>query len=128
MHRFPLPASVRGTFVCRFVLACCLAVLAASPLMAQSTFGAILGTVRDSSGAVIVGAQVTLVNAGTTAKRTVATDASGNFAFKNIDAGNYNLDFTSPGFEKESVAGIMLTARETRRADASSSLALSRKR
>jgi hypothetical protein len=93
------------------------AFLAAARLMAQSTYGAILGTVRDSSGALIVGAQVTLVNSGTTAKRTVATDASGNYAFKNIDTGTYSLTFTSPGFEKESISDITLTARETRRVD-----------
>jgi len=101
-----------------FFFACFLLAFAAAPGLAQSTFGEILGTVHDSSGAVVEGAQVTLTNTGTTATRTLVTDASGNFAFKNIDVATYTLTFTAPGFEKESLPAIGLTARETRRMDA----------
>ncbi len=85
--------------------------------LAQSTFGAILGTVRDSSGAVIAGAQVLLVNNGTSAARTAITDAEGNYAFNNIDVGKYVLTISAPGFEKDSLPEIGLLARETRRLD-----------
>ena len=105
-------------FDTRLFLACCLIVLAAGSLPAQSTFGVILGTVRDSSGALVQGAQVTLVNTGTAATRAMATDESGSYAFKNIDVGNYALTIAAPNFEKESLPQIMLTARETRRLDA----------
>jgi hypothetical protein len=100
------------------VLVCCLFSLAASPLLAQSTFGSILGTVRDSSGALIPGGQVTLVNTGTSSSHTTATDEQGNYAFKNVDVGRYTLTITASGFEKESMPEILLTARETRRMDA----------
>ena len=101
-----------------FFFACFLLALPAAPGFAQSTFGEILGTVHDSSGAVVEGAQVTLTNTGTTATRTLVTDASGSYAFKNIDVATYTLTFTAPGFEKESLPAIGLTARETRRMDA----------
>ena len=52
------------------------------------------------------------------ATRTAVTDASGSYAFKNIDVGSYTLTLTAPGFEKESLPAIALTARETRRMDA----------
>ncbi len=90
----------------------------AAALPAQSTFGAILGMVRDSSGALVQGAQVTLLNTGTTAAHTAVTDAGGNYAFKNIDVGSYKLTFAATGFETESLPDIALTARETRRMDA----------
>jgi hypothetical protein len=45
-------------------LTCCLLGIAAGKLAAQSTFGEILGTVHDSSGAVVAAVQVTLVNSG----------------------------------------------------------------
>lgn len=126
MNRFSSPARVRGLnawhFLLRWLLICCLTVQSGASLYAQSTFGAILGTVLDPSGAVVVGVQVTLVNTGTTAKRTVTTDVSGNYAFKNIDAGKYSLAFAAPGFQKESVDEIVLTARETRRVDAALAL------
>jgi hypothetical protein len=87
-------------------------------LGAQSTFGEILGTVHDSSGAVLQGAQITLTNTGTSATRAAVTDGSGSYAFNNMDVGSYTLTIVAPGFEKESLAAIALTARETRRLDA----------
>jgi hypothetical protein len=95
-----------------------LAAIFASPVAAQSTYGTILGTVHDSTGAVVIGATVTLSNTGTNATRTLETDASGNFAFKNIDVGTYSLTFAAQGFQKQSQPEISLTARETRRVDA----------
>ena len=118
MRGFSFPVRLRRPVAPRLILACCLVLLAAGRLLAQSTYGAILGTVRDSSGAVVQGAQVMLANTGTSATRAVATDASGNYAFKNIDVGTYALTLTAPGFEKESLPQIELTARETRRMDA----------
>ncbi len=105
------------------LLFCCLLLSAAHALIAQSTFGAILGTVHDSSGAVIPGAQVALVNIGTTAARTAVTDEQGNYAFRNIDVGTYQITIAAQGFQKESLPLVALTARETRRLDATLRLA-----
>jgi hypothetical protein len=91
---------------------------AATLLPAQSTFGTILGSVRDTSGALVAGAEVTLKNTGTSAARTSTTDADGNYAFNNIDVGRYSLTIAAQGFEKESLPEIVLLARETRRLDA----------
>jgi hypothetical protein len=99
-----------------FVL--CLLLFTASAARAQSTFGEILGSVHDPSGAVLPGAQVTLTNTGTSAARTAVTDSSGSYAFQNIDVGTYTLTLAAPGFETESLPAIALTARETRRIDA----------
>ena len=122
MREFSFPSFVgrRGSLrlLAVSLLACCLLAMLPGRLVAQSTFGEILGTVHDSSGAVVEGAQVTLTNTGTTATRTLVTDASGSYAFKNIDVATYTLTFTAPGFEKESLPAIGLTARETRRMDA----------
>jgi hypothetical protein len=109
-HRFFrkfLPVIVIGLFL-----------FAAPHLRSQSTFGTILGTVHDSSGAVIPGATVTLVNAGTTAQRVLTSDSSGNFVFSNIDIGTYALTITAQGFEKFSQTDIGITARESRHIDA----------
>ncbi|MGD0732679.1 MAG: carboxypeptidase regulatory-like domain-containing protein [Terracidiphilus sp.] len=118
MYGFPSLVRLRRSLISRSLVVCCLLALAAGRLPAQSTFGSILGTVRDASGAVVLGAQVTLVNTGTTATRSMITDADGNYFFKNIDVGIYALTFTAPGFEKESLPEISLTARDTRRMDA----------
>jgi hypothetical protein len=100
-----------------FLLSCWLAAAAACPISAQSTFGSILGIVRDSTGAVIQGAQVTLENTGTQASQSAVADADGNYAFRNVDVGSYKLTIAAPGFETESLPQIALAARETRRID-----------
>ena len=48
----------------------------------------------------------------------MTTDASGSYAFKNIDVGTYSVTIAAPGFEKESLPEIVLAARESRRIDA----------
>lgn len=101
----------------RFALAICVMVLAA-PAIAQSTYGSILGTVRDASGAAVEGAQVTLTNLGTAAVRTEVTDSGGNYAFRNVDVSVYKVTIAAQGFKAQTLAEISLTARETRRADA----------
>jgi Carboxypeptidase regulatory-like domain len=115
-----LPRSMRTPrrIVFAFLLMAMLLAMFVHPLAAQSTFGDILGIVRDQSGAVVRGAQVTLVNVGTTASHVVVTDDGGNYAFKNVDVGQYQLTFAATGFETDSLPPIELTARETRRIDA----------
>ena len=84
----------------------------------QSTFGTVLGTVQDASSAVIPGATVTLENAGTGARRTVASDAAGDFTFSNIEVGKYSLNVVAQGFQRYSLPEFTITARESRRIEA----------
>ena len=99
-------------FAMLFVLA-----IGCNLLHAQSTFGTILGTVHDTTGAAVAGAQVTLANDGTGVERKLQTDETGSFSFKNVEVGHYTLIFQQAGFEKQALPGILLTARETRRAE-----------
>jgi len=92
--------------------------MAASPVLAQSTFGSILGIVRDLSGAIVQNAQVTLLNTGTRATQIASADADGNYAFRNIDVGSYQVTIAAAGFATESLPEIEIAARETRRIDA----------
>jgi hypothetical protein len=118
MEDLKSPEWSRERLVWRLLIVVLLAALATAPLGAQSTFGSILGTVRDSTGAMIENAKVTLVNTGTTAAHTAVTDSTGSYSFRNIDVGSYQLTFASTGFETASLPAIQLTARETRRIDA----------
>lgn len=90
----------------------------AGGMHAQSTFGSILGVVRDATGAVIQNAQVILENTGTQSTLVAKVDESGNYAFHNVDVGSYKLTIAAPGFESASLPQIALAARETRRIDA----------
>jgi hypothetical protein len=102
----------------KVVLALSFVFVAVYPTRGQSTFGSVVGTVHDSTGAIVPGATVTLTNNGTTAKRTATSDASGNYAFSNIEVGTYSLSIVAAGFQTDSLPVLELTARETRRWDA----------
>ena len=67
--------------------------ISSTPAIAQSTFGAVIGTVSDTSGAVVKGASVTLVNVGTSAHKEMVTDENGSFSFINLEAGKYSLTY-----------------------------------
>src|SRR5438132_1204996 len=70
------------------------------PLPAQSIFATIIGTVTDSSSAVLTGAQVTVVNAATNEKRAFTTNDAGAYEINNLFPGNYSLEITAAGFTK----------------------------
>lgn len=82
------------------VVVVCLGVLLAAQIgWAQSTTnGAIGGTVLDPSGAIVVGATVTIHNNGTNAEQTDTTDGSGYFRFNNLQPGSYTLTIKMAGF------------------------------
>src|SRR5262245_31268600 len=79
----------------------------------QSTFGALTGTVSDSSGAVIVGANVIVTNLATMVSRTVITGTDGTYLALNLDAGSYRVAAEMQGFRQKAVEGIDLLARQT---------------
>ena len=56
------------------------------------------GTVTDPSGAVVVGANVTIHNPVTGFERSATTDASGNFSFANVPFNPYHLSVSATGF------------------------------
>ena len=68
-----------------------LAFFLACRLSAQSIYGEIRGTVFDPSGAVIADAQVRATNKATGEARSVKSDAAGNFALLNLEAGPYDV-------------------------------------
>src|SRR5579872_6973022 len=68
-------------------------------LQAQSTYGTVVGSVTDSSGAAITDATVALTNVGTAEKRTQQSGADGLFTFVNLFAGQYRIDVEKQGFK-----------------------------
>ncbi|HLG98934.1 MAG TPA: TonB-dependent receptor [Bryobacteraceae bacterium] len=92
-------------------------------MFSQSTFGTVLGTVRDPSGSVVPGAKVDLVNTGTNGVRSVQTDSNGSYQFVNVDVGTYQINVDSSGFQKATVQSFDLGARQTQRVDITLQLA-----
>jgi hypothetical protein len=94
--------------------------LIASPaaLRAQSTFGTLVGTVKDKSGAVIPEAVVVATETATSISHTVVTDSAGNYEIPNLLPGNYRVSVKKEGFEEYVRGSIPLDARVIVRVDA----------
>ena len=90
-----------GVFVCGFFFS--------GIVLAQITTGTILGTVRDSTGAVIPGATIRLKNAETGTTRTATTDASGRYTAPQLGLGNYEVTAEAAGFQTMVRSGIEMT-------------------
>src|ERR1035441_8033557 len=67
-------------------LFCCAASVCAH---AQTSYGSIVGTVTDPTGANVVGAKVTLENHGTNATQTSISGNGGTYSFINLNPGSY---------------------------------------
>lgn len=95
-----------------------LALMLPAAAWSQVTQGSIIGTVKDSAGAVIPGATVTLTNLDEGVTRTTQSNATGNYAFLDAVAAHYTLTVSAPGFEKFAASNIVLSVRQQLRIDA----------
>ncbi len=87
------------------------------PLFAQAVTGTILGTVQDSSGAVVATAKVTLTEVNTNVSRSVQTNASGNYTFPDLPEGSYAVTVEASGFKKEVRQDIRVEVNTSARVD-----------
>jgi Carboxypeptidase regulatory-like domain len=97
------------SFFCLGVLSLLLTTLSIAPhARAQSTGGRIRGTVTDSSGAAINGAQITLHNEETGADRQTQSGANGEYGFLEVPVGSYTVESQQAGFKKYVGKGVKL--------------------
>jgi hypothetical protein len=80
--------------------------------------GTVLGTVADSSQAVVAGASVTITSDATGLRRTMVTNSSGSFRFDLLSAGKYKVTVVGTGFSTatttlELIVGSSVTANFT---------------
>jgi len=68
--------------------------------------GAITGTVTDPTGAVIINATVQATLEGTAGHYSTQTDNQGNFEFKDLKPGSYQLEASARGFQTLKVGGV----------------------
>jgi len=85
-----------------------LALFLTLPLFCQTSSTAILGTVTDATGAVVVGAKVTLLQVQTSIKRVDTTSSTGDYNFPLLDPGEYSVTVEAPGFKRATNSGVQL--------------------
>jgi hypothetical protein len=99
--------------------------LAASWVIGQSTFGSIVGVVKDPGEGTIADAQITLTNLDDHAQRNTSADSNGAFEFVNLKPGHYELVAHADGFSDYKVSSLQLDARQNLRLDVALKLATS---
>jgi len=73
---------------------------------AQVISGDLVGTVVDSSGAVVPGASIEATNTATGVKYTAAANSSGEYRFNNLPVGTYNVTAWAANFAKTTVSAF----------------------
>jgi hypothetical protein len=82
--------------------------LACGPASAQVSNGAILGTVKDPSGAAVPNARLTVTNTGTNEVRNVTAAEDGSYRVPALRAGDYSVKVEAQGFKTVTQAGLVL--------------------
>jgi hypothetical protein len=90
-----------------------------SAALAQSIQGSINGGVKDPSGANVAGAKIVLTNMDEGTVRTTTSNAAGAYQFLDVKSAHYQLEVSAAGFERWTVTGVLLAARQQLREDVS---------
>jgi Carboxypeptidase regulatory-like domain len=95
---------------CNFFFALCFFLAAAiifdARIVRADVTGSVLGTVRDSSQAIVAGAHITISNAQTNLKYEAVSGADGSYHFLSLPAGTYRLTVIAAGFKTYNTTAI----------------------
>lgn len=91
--------------------------IAVPSVYAQIVGGSIGGTVRDSSGAAVSGAVVTVKNLETGAARTLTTANDGRFSAPSVPVGEYSVSVARDGFQTQERTGVSLVVGQSLQLD-----------
>jgi len=84
---------------------------------AQVTTADLVGTIKDSSGAVVPGVTVALTNEATGVSRSTTTSDGGTYSFTSLQPGRYRLTAELPGFRKVERTGVELQVNQRAQID-----------
>jgi len=103
-----LLGNARNPAVWIFVLGI-VAILGSGQAYAQVSGATLSGAVKDSSGAVVPNAQISITDTATGVSRSVTSNVAGIYNAPNLSPGNYEVRVTSAGFRTQVERGITLT-------------------
>jgi hypothetical protein len=92
----------------RWCTALSVILLLGAVLQAQSVNGTLAGTVKDSTGAVIQGAKVGIVNTSTAATYAATTTSVGIFRFSDLALGTYTVTVSANGFKSSVTKDVLI--------------------
>src|SRR5262249_13156778 len=108
----PLSASASevriANLIARALIACQCVICSLSASAQTQTTGRISGTVRDPAGAVVVAAQVSVLDPVTSQQRTTATDHEGSYSLSLLPPGSYDLTIWERGFRQAQFKNVIV--------------------
>src|SRR5215470_15403765 len=116
MKTEPSPVSARLVLV-GFALCLLAFVLVYPSAHAADVTATLAGTVKDSTGAIVAKAKVTLTNTETNVSRSTTSGTDGSFLFTLVPVGNYELTVEQTGFRKYVQQGIVLQVNQSAKQD-----------
>ncbi len=116
-QRGPRILAVACRVLASFALALLVSFALVAPVRAQLYAGSVTGVVSDPTGAVIAGADVTLVDAEKGFTFTAKTDDKGRYLFRSVSPGVYNLSVKATGFKDQARSGIKVDVTQNVGAD-----------
>ena len=100
--------SAKAKFLIPLLAVCLLVPLAAVRLPAENLSGKVSGSIHDPSGTGVANATIIMSNHAANTIDMTTSDRDGNFSFKALPAGEYELQVVKPGFEAYRIAEVAL--------------------
>src|SRR5207247_1127364 len=94
-----------------------LLLLSSATASAQVTTADLVGTIKDSSGAVVPGVTIALTNEATGVSRSTTTSDGGTYSFTSLQPGRYTLTAELAGFRKIERTGVELQVNQRAQID-----------
>src|SRR4051812_17600411 len=89
----------------------------ASLAFAQTPTAEVTGRVTDQSGAVVIGAKLTVIGTDTGVRREATSNDQGNYTIPLLNPGNYQITVTKEGFRPINQSGVTLNVGQAARFD-----------
>ena len=92
-------------------------VICSSSILAQQFMGTMRGTVQDSTGAMVVGAEVAIKNIATNETRNAVTEDNGTYVVPQLKPGLYKITIKKAGFKAAEVDNVKVDVQQIREVD-----------
>ncbi len=109
---------MKSTYLlCRIFLAGLCLILGGATARAQYENGSLIGTIHDSTGAVVANAEVTVTNVGTGIVSRVVSNGAGDYEIPSLRVGIYNVKAEEAGFAPAEARNITISVAGRQRID-----------
>ncbi len=111
-----------------FLILLAILALTTSPARSATNGGSLSGTIKDTTGAVLPGASVRILNISTGIAQQALSNGSGFFGFASLPIGTYQPEIQAKGFEQYRRNGLVINVGTSVRADATLAIGSARQR